>query len=167
MLREVQILCRGSACADSCTKVLHIQVWPVALHQTPLIALSLLDWDLAQGGLVGRKGTLFPTPLVALWICYASSLLTLSECKLPFSTGTSHSTLESQFKCHFCRGVFPCPQKCAVCCLHAFPFLKMSAFKSTPNQAFLGLCYLCSFLDFFLDYFLFLFSPGHISFSIV
>lgn len=105
-------------------------------------SLYPLDWSLTKCGLVRQRGQLSsPSPSVASsedLLFFLSEDPFLSEFKLLFNSDTSHSPLESPFKCRSCGGVPTYPQKYAVCCLHDFPFLKISAFKSTPNQVFLG-----------------------------
>lgn len=105
-------------------------------------SLYPLDWSLTKCGWSDREGSsplqAPPWPLPEDLLFFLSEDPFLSEFKLPFNSDTSHSPFESPFKCHSCGGVPTYPQKYAVSCLHDFPFLKISAFKSTRNQVFLG-----------------------------
>lgn len=126
---------------DSGTEVLHVRAEPCVRLSSRFSLPFALAFNQVWLGQTERAA-LLSKPLHGLFqrSCSSSSLKTppWSEFKLLFNTDTSHSPFKSPFKCHSCGGVPTYPQKYAIPCLRDFPFLKISAFKSTPNQVFLG-----------------------------
>lgn len=126
--------------ADSCTGDLHIHVWPVAcIRLSSSVSLPFgLGFNQVWLSKTGRascplQAPPWPLPEDLLFFLSGnrfvtlSSSLTLMHLLQPLSLNVNVIPAGVSLLIH---------RNNAICCLRDFPCLEISAFKSTPNQAF-------------------------------